>query len=646
MNSKYKVSKITQRNDIQFYRGIAVTSVLLYHFDSNIFNYGYLGVDIFFLISGFVISNLVFSKLDENQFSIKDFYFQRFRRIFPSLISFILFVQILIYFFLDHEFIIQTTKGNIYSIFFLSNVYFSQILDYFNISASRNFIINLWSLSVEEQFYIIFPIVALVVSKFSNIKKIFIFLLFTLISLAFYWNQIYAEISIFKKLFFTFENFIFYSPFTRASQFLFGVLAMFVHQSKRKKTFFVNNLSYFILFQFLLLIFITYKFDFGSKNIKTAIVLSIFFFLLSNEINFGKRKNLLFSFILFTGNISYSLYLFHQPILASIRNYNIYSEHPLDLNFHITNFFNVLTMFLIIYIVSYFNFLFIENKYRTAKEFKLSNFKYVFYIFSITIFLIVLSLNTNGYEFRDKNLKTFNSESELNFISGTNYISENGIQCINRDSITQSCSFNESDKKIYIIGDSVMSSIVSGFVENKELEEYKIIEFTRGGCPLLINYCEFYEGSSKYNELLGITNSIIILGGQYLPFENNDDFDKNLLDTVNLFSKNNTVFFYGTFPGPGVNVRMYKQINNMYPETNQQFANKEKSKVEKLLLNEDTDNLHVINPIDIFCSRNLCEYFSDSYYFYIDHIHFGYFGAEKISNHFVDNFLVKSFKKP
>ena len=263
MNSKYKVSKITQRNDIQFYRGIAVTSVLLYHFDSNIFNYGYLGVDIFFLISGFVISNLVFSKLDENQFSIKDFYFQRFRRIFPSLISFILFVQILIYFFLDHEFIIQTTKGNIYSIFFLSNVYFSQILDYFNISASRNFIINLWSLSVEEQFYIIFPIVALVVSKFSIKKKISIFLLFTLISLAFYWNQIYAEISIFKKLFFTFENFIFYSPFTRASQFLFGVLAMFVHQSKRKKTFFVNNLSYFILFQFLLLIFITYKFDFG-----------------------------------------------------------------------------------------------------------------------------------------------------------------------------------------------------------------------------------------------------------------------------------------------------------------------------------------------------------------------------------------------
>ena len=118
MNLSTRVYKITQRDDIQIYRGIAVIAVLLYHFDTNTFKYGYLGVDVFFLISGFVISNLVFSKLDDNQFSIKRFYFQRFRRIFPSLISFIFFVQVLIYFFLDHEFIIQTTKGNIYSIFF------------------------------------------------------------------------------------------------------------------------------------------------------------------------------------------------------------------------------------------------------------------------------------------------------------------------------------------------------------------------------------------------------------------------------------------------------------------------------------------------------------------------------------------------
>ncbi len=639
MDLNTRVYKITQRDDIQIYRGIAVIAVLPYHFDPNTFKYGYLGVDVFFLISGFVISNLVFAKLDDNQFSIKGFYFQRFRRIFPSLISFILFVQILIYFFLDHEFIIQTTKGNIYSIFFLSNVYFSQILDYFNISASKNFIINLWSLSVEEQFYIIFPILAIIISKLSNTRKVLLLLFFSLMSLAFYMNQIYGEIAIFKRLFFTFENFIFYSPFTRASQFLFGALAMFINQSKRKKIFFAINLRYFIFFQILLLVFMTYKFDFNSKNIKTVIILLIFFFLLSNEVNFGKRNNLFFTFFLFTGNISYSLYLFHQPLLASVRNYNVYSEEPFNIDLQLTNIFNVSIMFLTIYIISYVNFLLIENKYRFAKQLKFRNFKNVFYIFSAAIFLMTLSLNSNGYEFRDNNLNTFNNQSKLSFVAGTNYIAENNIQCINRDSINQSCSFNESQKKIYIIGDSVMSSIVSGFVENKNLETYKIIEFTRGGCPLLLNYCEFFEGSSKYKELSSISNSIIILGGQYLPYENNKDFEKNLIETIKLFTKNNTVFLYGTFPGPGINVRMYKQINKIYPQTNQEFANNEESKVELLLLKEEIENLHVINPRDIFCNSNKCEYFNDSYYFYIDHIHFAYYGAEKIGTHFGDNYL-------
>ena len=210
------------------------------------------------------------------------------------------------------------------------------------------------------------------------------------------------------------------------------------------------------------------------------------------------------------------MYLFHQPLLASVRNYNVYSEQPFNIDLQITNFFNVSIIFLTIYIVSYVNFLFIENKYRFVKQLKFSNFKNIFYIFVMAIFLISLSLNSNGYEFRDSNLKTFNSQSKLSFVPGTNYITEKNIQCINRDSIIQSCSFNESQKKIYILGDSVMSSIVSGFVENKNLESYKIIEFTRGGCPLLINSCEFFEGSNKYKELSSISNSIIILGGQYL----------------------------------------------------------------------------------------------------------------------------------
>ena len=119
------MKKIDRRLDIQIYRGIAVVSVILYHVDSNLFQYGYLGVDVFFVISGFVISNLVYSQIELNNFSIKEFYFQRFRRIVPSLLSFIIFVQVLIYFSLDHQFIYQTSKEIFLLCFFIKCIFFT-----------------------------------------------------------------------------------------------------------------------------------------------------------------------------------------------------------------------------------------------------------------------------------------------------------------------------------------------------------------------------------------------------------------------------------------------------------------------------------------------------------------------------------------
>ena len=123
MNPNSYISKISKRQDIQTYRGVAVICVMLYHLDPIIFSTGYLGVDIFFVISGYVISNLVYSQLSQKKFSLKSFYLQRLKRIVPSLVSFIFFVQILIYFILDHQFIYQTSRGNLFSLFFISNVY-------------------------------------------------------------------------------------------------------------------------------------------------------------------------------------------------------------------------------------------------------------------------------------------------------------------------------------------------------------------------------------------------------------------------------------------------------------------------------------------------------------------------------------------
>ena len=165
------IQRITFRKDIQILRGVAVISVILFHLDKNIFKYGYIGVDIFFVISGFVISNLVHSKISENTFNIREFYFMRFKRIVPALVSYLLFVQVLLYFNLDFQNVIQNTKTSLYSLLFLANVHISQYLEYFTDDSSKNLVINLWSLSVEEQFYLLFPFAAIVISKYRLIDN-------------------------------------------------------------------------------------------------------------------------------------------------------------------------------------------------------------------------------------------------------------------------------------------------------------------------------------------------------------------------------------------------------------------------------------------------------------------------------------------
>ena len=632
------MKKIEKRKDIQIYRGVSVLSVIFYHMDSALFKDGFLGVDIFFVISGFVISNLIYSELSNNLFSLKTFYFHRFRRIFPSIITFIIFVQILIYFYLDHQFIYQTSKANLYSYLFISNIYFSQIIDYFNNSIPRNFVINLWSLSVEEQFYLIFPFIAVFTKKFTINKKIIIFTFFCLISIAFYSPILYFSISILKKIFFTFSNFIFYSPFTRVWQFSIGVISMFLNQKFKNNEIKISEPIFLILLS-VFFVYITNEIIFFNKVLKLSVLMFLVCFFLIKEIKFKTHKNKLINFLIFTGNISYSLYLFHQPILASINNYNFHSIYKFEISILNGNYLNVLFVLSLIYLISYLNYFFIEKKYRSFQKFNFKNFKILAFLFLFSLILISLSFATNGYSFRDSEMKTFNKASELEFVEGTNYIAQNSIQCIDRDSIKDSCKFKtDNNKKIYIIGDSIMSSLVSGFVDNLDYKDYTIIEFTRGSCPLLINKCNFYEGTTKYNDILEIKNSIILLGGNYTQYYNSPTFNKDLLETVKIVAKNNTVYIFDIFPNPGLNIRMYKLINKSLPKLNLAHIDFEESIISNLK-EAKIQNLFIINSKEIFCRNKFCKFFDNSKYYFIDHIHFSYFGADVVSKYLSNKYF-------
>lgn len=113
------------RNDISFLRALSVVAVLLYHFKFSFFRGGFIGVDIFFVISGYLMTRIILSGLSDNNFSLSDFYRKRLMRIFPALLAMITFFGILIYFCIPTQWLIYTKQC------FASSLFFSNIAFYY-----------------------------------------------------------------------------------------------------------------------------------------------------------------------------------------------------------------------------------------------------------------------------------------------------------------------------------------------------------------------------------------------------------------------------------------------------------------------------------------------------------------------------------
>ena len=154
-----EIKKISYRQDINVLRAVAVLSVVFYHADIQLFKGGWLGVDIFFVISGYLISNIIISDLNAESFSFKNFYIRRVKRIIPALFSVILICLPFSYWLLTPRAILEFTKSMTSAIFFYSN-YFFQNLDFYNAEPTKVMpLLHTWSLAVEEQFYIFFPVI-------------------------------------------------------------------------------------------------------------------------------------------------------------------------------------------------------------------------------------------------------------------------------------------------------------------------------------------------------------------------------------------------------------------------------------------------------------------------------------------------------
>ena len=284
------------KKHIQFLRGLSVILVFLYHTNIPIFNKGYLGVDIFFVISGFVITQ----KILENYFltkkiNLRNFYSKRFKRIVPNLI-FTIGVTFLTYLIFGPP-DLSLWNETLSALFGVSNLYYIfHDIGYFN-NVFVDPLAHTWSLGVEEQFYLIFPILIFIIYLFKNDKQFKLqILLFIIFSLSLFF---------FKKELETDPVVAFFLSPLRFWEFIFGAI-LFLNYHKLKKNNYISLISLSLL---IFLILNKNDYDYFYLNL-IIVLLSGIFIVFFVKYNLLENK----SFIYF-GNISYSFYLWHLPVL-------------------------------------------------------------------------------------------------------------------------------------------------------------------------------------------------------------------------------------------------------------------------------------------------------------------------------------------
>ena len=167
-----EVPSLKYRADIDGLRALAVTLVVIYHAFPTLLPGGFIGVDIFFVLSGFLISGVILSHLKVGTFSFTDFYVRRARRIFPALIAVLGGTYVFGWYSLPADQFKQLGLHIACGSGFCSNLLLNNEAGYFDVSADLKPLLHLWSLGIEEQFYLVWPLVLVLVWRKSQNKFI------------------------------------------------------------------------------------------------------------------------------------------------------------------------------------------------------------------------------------------------------------------------------------------------------------------------------------------------------------------------------------------------------------------------------------------------------------------------------------------
>ncbi|MDB4090683.1 acyltransferase, partial [Pseudomonadales bacterium] len=450
-------------------RAIAVLAVVIFHINPMLLPGGYIGVDIFFVISGYLIIGFIWRDLNNNSFSLLSFYASRFRRLLPALLAMISACGVAAYFLSLPEETSSFSKSLISTVFYVSNFFFYTEADYFNSSMDLSPLLHTWSLSVEEQFYLIFPVLLLII--YLKRPKYIFFLLSTLAILSLILSEALIHVD---------ESLAFFSTPSRFFQFIAGGFIALLGGKYIARGIINELLS---LAGLVLIAICLFAFDdktlFPGINalmptIATAMIIyaggnpGILTKLLSNKI------------AQFFGKISYSLYLWHWPIIVF---------YKIGWSWGI-NKYEQIALLIASILAGYLSWKYIEN---TTRFIKIKDNEKTVILRSLTASFLVgcialygLDGVPNRYSEQQQAYSKFIDYETTNFRSGQCFLDDefNSIDYYKKEE----CIAYASGKKNYLlIGDSHAAHFYSAFEASMQSNE-TITQVTSSGCRPTIAY--------------------------------------------------------------------------------------------------------------------------------------------------------------
>lgn len=434
------------RREIDGLRAIAVMSVLLFHAGIKPFHGGYIGVDIFFVISGYLITTIIIKELNADTFKLSEFYYRRIRRIFPALLVVIIVSTLFAWLILIPRDFIQYSKSLQYISVFLSNIFFYKQSGYFDSSSELKPLLHTWSLSVEEQYYLLFPFLITLIHKKEKPFIVHIFAAGIVLSLLFAHHK--AQIK---------PDAAFFLLTSRIWEILAGALtAKLVISSERE-------LSGHELSSWLAIGLVSYGVFFLDENTlypSLGIILPVIgtcLLIVFATPSTTVGKILASKYAVNIGLISYSTYLWHQPVLA-------FSRYRFGENLNISMLLLLITLSIL---MGYLSWRYIEQPFRKKEVCENNNtLLFAFVLSSITIFSVGATI------VKQKGVPERYSKEDLYLVNLDLKTQENYVKK-RFNELTLLPFTSKSKVKILIIGDSYAQDLVNALYEaglNNEFE--------------------------------------------------------------------------------------------------------------------------------------------------------------------------------